>query len=286
MSTLTKTLVILLTLSSFVLCGFVVSYVANVDNYKDKYNKLKSGKDSVDRKVDSLTTQVNEKIAEKNALEDKLNGEIASLKKELDELKVSLADSEREKAALLQKVNNWASITKDFSATTDKQNELLTAKLEELKDVRAEQIKQSKELEETTRTLMEKMAIINTLETEKKNLIEKNTELQAKLNNVIQPSGQVTTAVPEQMTVYSSAPLVKDIDLKGLISEVDMKNSMASISLGSADGVRNGMVFYATRGDKFICEILIIDVQEDKALGILQRAAQQPQIGDTVSSNL
>ena len=83
-----------------------------------------------------------------------------------------LKNAEREKAGLLQKVNSWASIVEDFSNTNDKQGQLLKNTLEELNKVQAQQIKERKELNETTAAFVEKMAIIETLETEKRRLLE------------------------------------------------------------------------------------------------------------------
>ena len=57
-------------------------------------------------------------------------------------------------------------------------------------------------------------------------------------------------------------------------------------AIGSADGVKDGMKFHVTRGDNFICDILIIDVDTDKAVGVLELVQQPPKIGDTASTNL
>ena len=81
-------------------------------------------------------------------------------------------------------------------------------------------------------------------------------------------------------------PGAKDIALQGLVKKVDLKNSMASISIGSADGVKEGMKFHVTRGDKFLCDILIIDVDAEEAVGVLELVQQQPKVGDSVSTNM
>lgn len=76
------------------------------------------------------------------------------------------------------------------------------------------------------------------------------------------------------------------IALKCLVSEIDAKNSMATVSIGSADGVKEGMKFHVTRGDEFICDILIIEVDTDKAVGVLELVQQLPKVGDNASTNL
>ena len=290
MSTLTKILIVLLTISSIFLCGIVVTYVANADNYMEKYQNLKSSKDSLSKEVDSLTKQVNEKIAQKRQVEDKLNDKISSLNTEFTAMQTELGNSEREKAELLQKVNNWTSITKDFYQTNDKQGQLLKNTLGELERVRTEQIKQSKELNETTAALVEKMAIIETLQTKTKRLLEEKSELQSRLNQIYQPIGVAaagTAPVTQQNTkAMPVRPETNKIGLNGLVTAVDIKNSMAGISIGLADGVKEGMKFHVVRDDKFVCDILIIDVDSEQAVGVLDLVQKQPKVGDKVSTNL
>ena len=290
MSTLTKILIVLVTISSIFLCGIVVTYVAKADNYRQKYNDLKADRDSLKQNVNSLKKQLNEGIAAKKQLENKLNREIASLKTKFDKLQANLNNVEREKALLLQKVNSWASIVEDFSQTNDRQGLLLKNKLDELKKVQAEQIKQRKQLDETSATLEEKMAIIAMLDEKAKRLLEEKSELQSRLDQLLQPIGKKAAApmpVTQQKTIARPAePAARDIALQGLVTAVNLKNSMASISIGTADGVREGMKFHVTRGDEFLCDILIIDVDAEEAVGILDLVQQQPRVGDNVSTNL
>ena len=291
MSTLTKILIVLLTLSSIFLCGIVVTYVANADNYRQRYNELKSDRDSLSEKVKALTKQVNEKIAESQQREARLSSEVTSLKTEFDKVRNDLANAEREKAGLLQKINSWTSIVRDFRETNDDQGRLLESTLNELNQVKAERVKERKELNETIAALVEKMAIIETLEADKRRLLEEKTELQSKLNQFLQPFGKQAVAAkpvtPERTIVKPAEDIATDIALQGLITAVDFRNSMAEISIGAADGVKEGMKFYVTRGDEFICEVLIIDnVDAKRAVGVLELVQQQPRVGDNVSTNL
>jgi hypothetical protein len=50
--------------------------------------------------------------------------------------------------------------------------------------------------------------------------------------------------------------------------------------------VKEGMTFHVTRGDAFICDILITDVDTEKAVGVLQLVQQTPRVGDTAATNL
>ena len=292
MSALTKILIVLLALSSIFLCGIVVTYVGNADNYRQKYKGINQQRDALKENVKSLTKQLNEKTDKSQQRQDRLNSKIVSLKAETKQLQGDLRNVEVEKAALLQKVNSWTSIVKDFRETNEDQGRLLEEKLNELNKVQAEQIKQRKELRETTAALVEKMAYIETLEVEKRRLLEEKSELRDRLDQLLRPFGKTTArpvpVTPEKAAVKPAKFIARDIDLWGLVAAVDLKNSIASISIGAADGVKEGMRFHVIRGDKFICDILIIDVDTEEAVGVLEllQRQQRPRVGDKVSTNL
>ena len=125
---------------------------------------------------------------------------------------------------------------------------------------------------------------------DKKRLIEENSDLHKNLNKLLRAKGKVTKRPkPVTKSLFKAQPteeITRKISLKALITVVDLKNQMASISIGKADGVREGMKFYVTRGDEFISEILIIEVNADESVGILERMVQQPKVGDNASTNL
>ena len=290
MSTLTKILIVLLTISSIFLCGIVVTYVANADNYRQMYDDLKDERDIFEGDVKDLTKQLNEKIDQKQLLEDKLNREITLLTEKLNELQSKLKIVEAEKDDALRRVNSWAAIVRDFYETTDQQGQLLKNTLAEKNRLETEQIKDRKELNELTTTLEKKMAIIAMLDGKTKRLLEEKAILQNRLDKLLLPfdkrAAELVPVTPLKAIAKPAIPAVRDIELKGLIKAIDLKNSIASISIGKAAGVKVGMKFHVTRGDKFICDILIIDVDAEEAVGALELIKQQPKPGDNISTNL
>lgn len=290
MSTLTKILIVLLTISSIFLCGIVVTYVANADNYRKDNEGLKLKLGSEVEKRKSAEEQLKEKTNKYEAVEDKLRSEIASLKGEITTLEGKLRDVERKKALLEEEVNSWVAVTANFSETTDKQRQLFENTFAELKKAQAEQIKDRKKLDDLSTSLEEKMAIIAMLDEKTKRLLEEKAELQDRLDNLLQPfekrAVEPVPPTPEKAIARPTIPETKDIELKGLIKAVDVKNSMASISIGKAAGVKVGMKFHVTRGDMFICDILIIDVDAEEAVGVLELVKQQPKANDNISTNL
>ena len=290
MSNFTKTLIVLSTVLAIFLCGTVVTYVTNAGNYKQKYTKVQADMSASQKSEENALKQLNEEKDRKQQLEQQLNKTIADLQTSNTELKNSLDNSEREKAQLLQKVTSGASVVEGLTKTNEQQGTLLAEKLAELKKVEAQQIKDQKELNETTAKLIEKMAIIDTMETKIKRLIEEKTDLQGNLDKTLLPAGKEAATQPITANKSFAQPVQTavsdDIGLKGLITAVDMKNSMASVSIGAADGVKQNMKFHVTRGSEFICDLIILDVESEEAVGILDLVQQQPKVGDNISTNL
>ena len=292
MSTLTKVLIVLLTISSIFLCGIVVTYVANAENYRQMYNRLRVEKDAAVKNKEQAEKNFDDINAEMKRQKTELGGEIAALEREKGELDTKLKEAERQVAALIEEAGKWKAITRDFTDTNEKQRQLLEDTLAKLKTIEAEQIQSDQEIKETTAALIEKMAIIATLEKQSKQLLEEKTALQNRLNQLLQQAGKAVAA-PERVTTVKEKAQVAlptvDISLNGLISAVDLENSLAEISIGAASGVKQNMRFHVTRADKFICDIVILDVEPEKAIGTLELmdvTKEQPQAGDNVSTNL
>ena len=271
----------------------VVNYVANAEDQREKYTSLKSQTDSLNEQVRGLKEQIAQKDTQKAKIEEQLANLQAGLGQDVKDLQQKLDNAEREKSRLLERVDAFAAQVESFESTNAKQQDMLKETIASLDESKEIQLKQEKELKETTTALIEKMAMIDTLEAEKRRLVEQKTQLEGGVNRVLQQGGK-QVAKPQPVTTgddsIKQAPQLpatsEQIGLQGLVTAVDVGNKMASISLGTADGVRVGMKFFVTRGDQFICNVIVIDVDTDEAVGVLEIIQQTPQKGDTVSTNL
>jgi septal ring factor EnvC (AmiA/AmiB activator) len=281
---------VLLTISSIFLCGIVVTYVATAQNYKKNYNSQRAELDSLKKTTADKIEQYNQKAAEKDALENKLNSEIAKLNTEIGLIQGKLKEVEALKKIEEKRSSDMASVVETTSQTSSETTKLLIDTQADLTKLKSEQIKLIAQFDDTSATLLEKLAVIQTLQKEKKQLLEEKIELQNRMDKLLQPTGRTpapVVAVTPKTEIARPAPVIAEkIGLKGLITAVDTKNKMASISIGTADGVKEGMKFHVTRADKFICDILIIDTDAEEAVGALQLVQEQPRPGDTVTTNL
>ena len=293
MSTLTKVLIVLLTIASIFLCGIVVTYVASADNFRDKYDTASRQLRTARQNEEAATGQFNELKKRTDEEKLKLSGDIGALQQQVVALKANLTKIEIERDTALRKEGNWASITKDLTATNDKQRQSMENAQNGQKTLNAELIKERKQLDDTTAALLEKSAIIAQLEGKLRGLTEERTTLQNTLDKYLRQYGKAfvqpspVTKIREAVRV---APPVADIDLKGSLVAVDLKDLLAEISIGAADGVKEGMRFHTTRENKFVCDVVILEVEPEKAVGWLELLQEQPQnqprAGDAVSTNL
>ena len=194
MSTLTKTLVILLTISSFLLCGIVVTYVSTVTDYKMKCEKMEQENQELESKVADLTKMANDAVAKQEAAEEKMGNDISSLKSDKAKLASDVKTLTSEKEALVGDLKNAVATMETMEDTKQKNADTLKETLEENATIKADLTTLKKELQETTIALQEKMAIIDTLEAENKGLVEEKVKLQDELELLLRPTGQEVPA--------------------------------------------------------------------------------------------
>ncbi len=289
MSTLTKILIILLTISSIFLCGIVVTYVGSATNYKEQYDNQRNRIRALTESENAAKEDRNKTIEQARERNIELNNTIKSLQADINKLKTDLTDAIRKRDDAIQRMDNWQAIAMDFSKTTETQVKLAKDALNDRNVIDAERIKNLKELEERTSSLIQKMALIDQLEKESRRLREENTALQDKLDQFMRQYGKtISKPIPVTQIIDKAkvAPPATDIGIKGMISAVDLENSWAELSVGSANGVKEDMVFHVTRGDKFICDVVIFEVDQEKAVGTMELVQETPKAGDTASTNL
>lgn len=289
MSTLTKVLIVLQVVVALVLCGLVVTYVTTADDYKKLYEDERSSASRANQTRDEKIEEFEQfKLARDRDTND-LNKRIADLEATIAGLGNDRTALEREKAKLNETVTTMAAVVEAAELSAKQQAQLYQEAQRQLDTLRSEQLKIESRSKETSDALVEKMTIIATQTDQIKRLNEEKAELQSKLNQTLRQAGKtVASPLPAQpsQVVQQAGTLVRDLRLRGTVTRVDLENSLAEISIGSADGVRQGMELYVTRGDRFMCKVLVLDVEASRAVGILELVQQSPKVGDAVTTNL
>lgn len=286
MSAFTKFLIVLLTVFSLFLCGVVLTYVLTAQNWKEKYDQrddavmqakrtLAQKQEQFDKEMDALQNQYNTLLAESK-----------DIKASLSQSQIDLTDSKRENLALTKRVSDSTGVIEGLQQTAEGLRLSLKNTTDELNDKRGEIAVMSKKLDEISAALDEKIVELDTMVSENKRLLEVKSELE-KLVGQDSVGVKPVTEVKSQVTMASSITSnFEGVNLKALVSEVDMANNLATITIGSSDGVQKGMRFHITRGSDFICDMIITNIDPDRSAGVLELVQTNPKIGDNVSSSL
>jgi chromosome segregation ATPase len=289
LSTLTKVVIILLTLSSIFLSGIVVTYVSTAENYKGKYEAEKTNNQTLTAKNAALTRQRNEQTATQQQLVDNLNDKIQGLQIDKNQLQTKLSNIERSRAELEERISGYSAVISGFNQTVSDMAQSLRLARTELDSLRAQRATDRKYLNEITATLDEKIVELEALDAERRRLLEEKATLESWLEQFSSGTGEETSqpqpVTPEKDMASAAWPTTDQVSLKATVSDVNLKSSLATISIGSADGVRIGHRFHITRGDTFVCDILITDVEPDQAAGVLELVQYEPKIGDNAVTN-
>jgi len=287
LSTLTKILVVLLALFSFGLCGAVVIYVGNANNYKALWEEQIDSNQALLSNNKSINRQMTEKIEEWKNDELTYKQEIQRLNDEMLKLDGERRKAERTSTEYQNRVNSWVGLLDSFQQTIGNLEQSLKLTQQQLDKARETGIKDQQELNQITASLIEKIAQMQALERDRRRFLEEKKTLEDKLNQLFGTDVVTevpTTVTPEPGVAKAAQAIPAGAPLNGLITEVG--ESLVTISIGADDGVRKGMVFHVTRGGEFICDVVITDVDTNKAAGSLELKMQQPRIGDNVSTKL
>ncbi len=275
----------LLSLFALFLCGAVVIFVSTTHNYKQMYEDSQRELGQVQSDKRSLEQQLNDKIQAMNQLSTRLNNTISSLEAEKQKLETNLKNAERTTFELQEKVQNLAGSAMKFEQTVASMEGSLKQTRQELDESRASSIKLQKDLNEVTAMLEEKMAQLESVEIERKRLLEKIVQIE----NHLAPGADTSAAdaaqgviTTDRDTAQPAEPVSSDVSIKGYINGVS--DGLVTISVGSADGVRKGTRFHVVRQANFVCDLVITHVDTDTSAGNIELVTMPPQVGDVAST--
>lgn len=283
MSILTKILAVLLSVFSLLLAGMVITFVGNTNNYKAMYQDELATNRVLQADLATKEELFNTQVKKADELNISLQQQLQDLEADKNQLASDLRKAQRLAQQYQADADNWKGVMAGFEQSVRNLQTSLSKTQEQLDDARAQGIKDQKELNQITADLYEKIVQLQSLEAERRRLLEQKKELESKV--VSAPVQTTMPVTPLPQTARPAAPVMAtSSDIKGLVSEVGQ--NLITISVGSADGVKDNMVFHVTRGDRFLCDILITNVDINQSAGVLDLVQETPQVGDTVSTQL
>ncbi len=280
----------MVSLFTVALCGVVVTYVASANNWKAEYQDLNNSVDSIKKALASEKRQATEQVAQAQEVADQLREENNQLNAQLSAAQNDLADAQRQARLYNQRVSDSTGTIAGLQQTIESLRTSLSATQQDLTNKTGQLASAQKKLNEINTELDEKIVELQTLEIENKKLLEIKSDLEQIVANKA-TSGTVSPVTTSRgnarvVSAQPSGAKYSQADLKARITEVDLRNKLATISIGAADGVSTGMRFHITRGNQFIADMVITHVDQERAAGVLELVQSTPTVGDNASLNL
>ena len=285
MSILTKILAVLLSVFSLLLAGMFVVFVGNADNYKKMYEDQKLLSTTLQADLTTKDEQYNIQVKKCATLEQQLQRELQSLEADKNQYASDLRKAERLAQKSQADADSWKGVMTGFEQSVRNLQASLSQTQAQLDLARSNGIKDQKELNQITADLYEKIVQLQSLEAERRRLLEQKKELESR---VAAGGSYATEVIPvtlqQNRTASPATTAPAGTDVKGLVVEV--QQNLITLSVGSADGVKENMVFHITRAESFLCDVIITNVDINQCAGVLDLVQQSPQVGDTASTQL
>jgi len=284
LSALTKILIVLVCILAPFLCGVTLNYVGSAENYKAIADGLKidvaaleSDKAALETLYGSLSVATKASLQKSQSDNEQLLRAKADLEIDLRSEQRLKLDAERSLKGLIAKFGS-------LSMTMQNLESSLKGTQLALEEARGSSVIDRRRLAELTDSLHERIVQIQSMEVKTKRLLEEKSDLEKSFQSSLTPVKPVTPEFDSALPA-KSLPMPSSKGLKGLILEV--KGGLATVSIGAADGLNKNDVLHVYRGGDFVCDIVITDIDTNKAAGMLELVQQGgPRIGDTVTSEL
>ncbi len=274
-----KVFVVVLTVFSIAFSVLVIGYAAQTTNWKALAEKNRewalqeqAAREAVDSKCKVIVGQLNKTI-------ESLQSQIAAKNSEIDRLTVQMRNLNNELLSAKGKIESLVSQSNqltNMNSAINSERKVLRDQLEKLrKDLASVRIDNLRLADENQKLKLQ----IKLYESEIRLLKEQNVALEQKLVKVRRKlrsvSAEGTEEVGEEAGVSGR--------IVGKVTRVH--NNLASLSVGSAQGVKNGMVFIVYRGDQYLGKLRITKVVANESVGeiIQKRMSVQIQAGDSVT---
>lgn len=286
MSTLTKIFVVLLVVFSIAFTMSTISFVAQSNNWRELAQGYQTEVQATDAQLRNVLAS---SAAEVASARDAINAHIGRYKSLEVDYQSALQQIADQKAQLAE--------TRATGNSLQSTARLLAGELKVGQAGWAEQRKQRDELErrnlglekrnldlsdrvnEQTAKLLVMQKYQRQIDEQNKILQDENQRL-GQIRRRLEQGDVGALADADRSRVRAISPVATS-PIRGEITQISGK--LATISVGTADGVVNGMVFVIYRGLDYVGDLEIVKADPNNAAGRIMRSRGSPRIGDKIA---
>lgn len=287
MSTLTKVFIVVLVVFSIVFTTMTISIVAQSSDWRDTAQKYEEHARVADT---NLRNEIAASAATEATLRDSIKSHLEKIGEVEGQLKVNGAELARLRSDLAK--------AESEKSSAEAMNRGLLAQLQIADAGRAEYRKQRDEIEKRNIELERRNIDLNDRVNEQTAriavLFEQRRQYEQQLHilkseneklsrDAGRPAGASVLEAPPGTAMANVKPLtpISATPVRGKVLEVS--GNLVTISVGTADGVQNDMVFKIHRANRYVGDLKITVVNPDQSAGRMVRTTLQPLQGDEVS---
>lgn len=288
---LTKVSIVVLVVLVVIASVLVITQTTLVDNYKEWYRQAETARRAVaheaqlhaigERRANDLLTQtrqdliaqarqsqqrvreLQDELAQKEFQLGDLQKQLATLNAQINDVSVTL---ENEVEAREQAVTKYQDLREEYDTLRDRQRQLNESLKRSQSEVASYQ--------EMSESLQEQIANLE------QQLAAKDRQIEQLRTTVAQGGGASATQPTDGLGRMTEATTDKKIS--GRVQTV--RDGMASINVGRAQGVQKGMVLMIHRGANFVGWLRVERVEAGEAAGFIEDAQFDVQQGDRVAT--
>ncbi|NLF30116.1 MAG: hypothetical protein GX591_04415 [Planctomycetes bacterium] len=281
MNTLTKILIVALSLLCVVAAVLFIQLSVGQANYRQAYEQKDAAWEVAKAQAQQQTQVANLAKQALDALAAQKETGDRDAATEIDRLNTENARLQAENARLVGQQEAQSASLVGLKASVEQQtqmNELLTRQLDERNAVVQDLTEQHR------RTTLQAQELARDLETARQNVSVKTGLLAAAESKILDLEQRLARA-GTGTRLGDPAPVPTTV-INGRVTAVDAAHQVAQLNVGSADGVAEGMLFILYRGTEFVGELKVAQVQPNDCAGLLSNLQRQPQPQDKATTNL
>lgn len=285
MNTITKVFVVLLTIFSIAFVMAVITHVGKEQEWRQLATDYRAQAMSAEAARNNLLAV---SAAEKQGLAQKIEALNDANERQLGMLQRAEADRDAARAELASVQHEKAAQQITITKLTG-QLELLTREAGQLRSQRnqldqdyVELQKRNADLNDRNREFsIQNLTMAEQIRRFQQQLYAKEEEIERlqKLSGV--PPAERPMIVKQEMEKARPTAPPSGLAIRGHIEE--LRGKLATISVGAADGVREGMTFVVYRGQQYLGDLVIAHVEPNRSTGDLTIVEGEVAVGDRVA---
>lgn len=263
----------------------MVAFVGSSKNFKSQFEEQRKLAQYAQAELIKKDEQFNTQAFKYKELENRLQDTILLLEADKNQLVADLRSAQRDSTRFQADAESWRGVMTGFEQSVRNLQASLQQTQQQLDTARSQGINDQKELNQITADLYTKIVQLQSMEAERRRLLEQKTELEQQISALsMAPAREVRGVTQPVSTALPASSVTAAHDIRGVVLDVDQ--TLVHLSVGAAEGVRESMVFHVTRGDQFLCDVVITNVDINQSAGVLQLVQQRPRPGDAASTQL